>query len=46
MFERDKERMMNQNNIYNDNYVEAINMLRMRRAPFNHLVQTLGVGVA
>jgi len=33
--------MANLNYIYNNNDTEAIAMLRMRRAPFNHLVQTL-----
>jgi hypothetical protein len=29
------------NNIYNNNNVEAINMLMMKRAHFNHLMNTL-----
>jgi hypothetical protein len=41
MFERAKERMTNPNNIYNNNDVDATSMLRMKRAPFNHLVSTL-----
>lgn len=40
LFQRDKERMANLNYIYNNNDVEAIGMLRMRRAPFNQLVET------
>ena len=36
-----RERMANLNYIYNNNDVEAIAMLRMRRAPFKHLVETL-----
>lgn len=31
---RDRERMTNMNHIYNINYVEAVNMLQMRRARF------------
>nr|XP_051211948.1 uncharacterized protein LOC127329477 [Lolium perenne] len=36
----DRERIANLNNIYNCNDVEAIQMLRMRRAPFYALVKT------
>jgi hypothetical protein len=34
----DEERQRNLNLIYNSNDVEYVNMLRMRRAPFFHLV--------
>ncbi|KAK1695491.1 hypothetical protein QYE76_012188 [Lolium multiflorum] len=40
MLQRDQERIANLNNIYNCNDVEAIQMLRMRRAPFYALVKT------
>ncbi|XP_071680294.1 uncharacterized protein [Lolium perenne] len=40
MLQRDHERIANLNNIYNCNNVEAIQMLRMRRAPFYALVKT------
>ncbi|XP_071680077.1 uncharacterized protein [Lolium perenne] len=40
MLQRDQERIANLNNIYNCNNVEAIQMLRMRRAPFYALVKT------
>jgi hypothetical protein len=33
--------MTNLKYIYNNNDVEVVNTLRMRRALFNHLVQTL-----
>ena len=39
MFVRDRERMANLNYIYNNNEVEAIQMLRMGRAPFYELVK-------
>jgi hypothetical protein len=39
MLERDKERIVNLNYIYNKNDVEVIQMLRMRRAPFYELVK-------
>lgn len=37
----DEERQRNLNLIYNFNNVECVNMLRMRRAPFFHLVSLL-----
>jgi hypothetical protein len=40
MLPRDQERIANPNYIYNCNDVEAVQMLRMRRAPFNALVKT------
>jgi hypothetical protein len=40
MLQRDQERIANLNNIYNCNDVEAIQMLRMRRAPFYALVKS------
>jgi aminoglycoside phosphotransferase family enzyme len=40
MLQRDQERIANLNHIYNCNDVEAIQMLRMRRAPFYALVKT------
>jgi hypothetical protein len=39
MLERDKERIINLNYIYNKNDVEAVQMLRMRRATFYELVK-------
>ena len=40
----DHERIANMNYIYNNNNdVEAVGMLRMRRAPFNHLCNTFRV---
>jgi hypothetical protein len=35
--------MTNLNYIDNNNDVDATNMLRMKRAPFNHIVNTLRV---
>jgi hypothetical protein len=46
MFEPDRERMKDLKYIYNKNDVEAVNMLWMRRAHFNHLVTHLGLRVA
>jgi hypothetical protein len=40
MFERDKERMNNLNHIYNNNDVESIQMSRMKRTPFNNMLNT------
>jgi hypothetical protein len=40
MFERVIERMNNMNYIYKNDGVEAMHMLRMKRAPFNSLVNT------
>jgi hypothetical protein len=34
-FQRDRERIINLNNIYNNNDVEVVNMLRIKGAPFN-----------
>jgi hypothetical protein len=39
MLQRDQERFANLNWIYNRNDVEAVQMLRMRRAPFYELVK-------
>jgi hypothetical protein len=39
MLQRDQERIANLNWIYNRNDVEAVQMLRMRRAPFYELVK-------
>jgi len=39
MAERDRERIANLNYIYNNNDVEAMQMLRMGRAPFYELVK-------
>jgi hypothetical protein len=39
IFQRDQERIANLNWIYNKNDVEAIQMLRMRRASFYKLVK-------
>jgi hypothetical protein len=39
MLARDQERIANLNYIYNTNDVEAVHMLRMRRAPFYELVK-------
>jgi hypothetical protein len=39
MLQRDQERIANVNWIYNKNDVEAVQMLRMRRAPFYELVK-------
>jgi hypothetical protein len=39
MLQRDQERIANLNYIYNKNDVEAIQMLRMRRASFYELVK-------
>jgi hypothetical protein len=39
MLQRDQERIANLNWIYNKNEVEAVQMLRMRRAPFYELVK-------
>jgi hypothetical protein len=39
MLQRDQERIANLNYIYNRNDVEAVQMLRMRRAPFYELVK-------
>jgi hypothetical protein len=39
MLARDQERIANLNYIYNTNDVEAVQMLRMRRAPFYKLVK-------
>jgi hypothetical protein len=43
MFEHDRERMNNMNYIYNINDVEVVQMMRMKRAPFNSLVNTFRV---
>ena len=43
MLARDQERIANMNYIYNNNDVEAVGMLRMRRAPFNHICNTFRV---
>ena len=40
MFIREQERIENLNYIYNCNDVEALWMLRMKRAPFARLVET------
>jgi transposase len=40
MLHRDRERIANMNFIYNNNYVEAVQMLRMGRASFYELVRT------
>jgi hypothetical protein len=42
MFDCDRERMNNLNYIYNNHDVESVNMLRMKIAAFNQLVNTLG----
>jgi aminoglycoside phosphotransferase family enzyme len=39
MLKRDQERIANLNWIYNNNDVEAVQMLRMRRAPLYELVK-------
>jgi hypothetical protein len=39
MLARDQERIDNLNYIYNTNDVEAVQMFRMRRAPFYKLVK-------
>jgi hypothetical protein len=39
MLQRDHERIVNLNDIYNKNDVEAVQMLRMRRIPFYELVK-------
>jgi hypothetical protein len=39
MLERDHERIVNLNYIYNMNDVEAVQMLRIRGAPFYQLVK-------
>ena len=41
MFVRNRERMNSMNYIYNNGDIEAVNMLRMKRAAFNQLVSTL-----
>ncbi|KAI5005663.1 hypothetical protein ZWY2020_032906 [Hordeum vulgare] len=43
MFIRDQERIQNLNYIYNCNDVEALWMLRMKRAPFAKLVKTFRI---
>ena len=40
LFPREQERIQNLNYIYNCNDVEALWMLRMKRAPFARLVET------
>jgi mRNA-degrading endonuclease YafQ of YafQ-DinJ toxin-antitoxin module len=42
-FQRDRERMINLNYIYNNNDVEIVQMLTMKRTPFNSLVNTFMV---
>ena len=44
MFARDQERIANLNYIYNNNEVEAVQMLRMGRAPFYELVKRFREG--
>jgi hypothetical protein len=39
ILQRDQERIANRNWIYNKTNVEAVQMLRMRRAPFYELVK-------
>jgi hypothetical protein len=39
MLQRDQERIANLNYIYNKNDVDAVQMLRMRRSPFDELVK-------
>jgi hypothetical protein len=41
MLARDQERIANLNYIYNFNVVEAVQMLRMQRAPFLELVNKI-----
>ncbi|KAI5011762.1 hypothetical protein ZWY2020_013899 [Hordeum vulgare] len=43
MFIRDQERIQNLNYVYNYNDVEALWMLRMKRAPFARLVETFRI---
>jgi hypothetical protein len=40
MFESDRGWMNNLNYVYNNNDVESVQMLRMKRSPFNSLVNT------
>jgi hypothetical protein len=43
MFQCDRERTDNLNYVYNNNDVEIVQMLRMKRTPFNSLVNTFMV---
>jgi hypothetical protein len=41
MYVRERETINNLNYIYNNGDVESVNMLRMKKAPFNELVNTI-----